>query len=110
MIRQAGEAQGPLTYDLCIVGSGPSGMTVAAELADTGLSVCVVESGVEGRSAFADSLRSVDQAGLVVRIGSRERVLGGASSVWRGLSALYDNCDFTPRAGFASYEGWPITP
>ena len=32
-------------YDICIVGSGPGGMTVANELKDAGLRICVLESG-----------------------------------------------------------------
>ncbi|MBP7770577.1 MAG: GMC family oxidoreductase [Candidatus Pacebacteria bacterium] len=110
MIRRAQEAarQTASEYDLCIVGSGPSGMTVAAELADTGLSICVIESGDESKSKFSDSMRSLEQTGLIIRDSSRERVLGGSSSTWRGLSALFDPGDYLPRPGFESYEGWPL--
>ena len=32
-------------YDLCVVGSGPAGLTVTNELAGSGLRICVLESG-----------------------------------------------------------------
>ncbi|RPJ87217.1 MAG: hypothetical protein EHM18_02265, partial [Acidobacteria bacterium] len=34
-----------LSYDLCIIGSGPAGTTIANELRRSKLRVCVLESG-----------------------------------------------------------------
>ena len=60
-------------YDVCIVGSGPAGITVCAELMESGRRICVLESGTETNTEFADSLRKVDSYGIRVPPESRER-------------------------------------
>lgn len=94
-------------YDVCIVGSGPAGATVAAELAGSGLRIALLESGVERPTAWGDALRASESAGIRIKDYSRERVLGGASSTWAGLSSPLDRIDFAPRPWIAS-QGWPI--
>src|SRR5262245_41790075 len=84
-------------YDLCIVGSGPAGATLAAELASKSLRIAVLESGVQGRSARGDRLRALESEGIHVKEWSRERVLGGASTTWSGLSSPLDEIDFDSR-------------
>lgn len=95
-------------YDLCIVGSGPAGMTLAAELADSGLRLCVLESGRARPTKHGDALRRVISEGIIIKEYSRERVLGGASTTWAGLSSPLDAADMEPRA-FLRHSGWPIT-
>ncbi len=94
-------------YDLCIVGTGPAGATLARELAGSGLRLCVLESGGRRTTARGDALRAVTSAGLVVKEWSRERVLGGASTTWAGLSSALDPIDVQPRPWIGS-PGWPI--
>jgi choline dehydrogenase-like flavoprotein len=94
-------------YDLCIVGSGPAGATLAAELAGSGLRVALLESGVERPTAWGDALRRSESEGIRIKDYSRERVLGGASSTWAGLSSPLDPIDFAPRPWIGS-AGWPI--
>jgi choline dehydrogenase-like flavoprotein len=109
MLRElaASPAQPALTYDVCVIGSGPAGAVVAAELVGSGLRVCVLESGRERPSPGADRLRRVECTGIRVKPWSRERVLGGASTTWAGLSAPLDDVDLAPRPWIAS-PGWPI--
>ena len=96
-------------YDLCIVGSGPAGATVAAELAESGsLRLCVLESGLLTTTRRGDELRNVDSEGIYIKEYSRERVLGGASTTWAGLAAPLDALDFEERA-WVEHSGWPIT-
>lgn len=94
-------------YDLCIVGSGPAGATLAAELVGRGLRLAVLESGVEKPTAWGDALRKSESEGIRIKDYSRERVLGGASSTWAGLSSPLDPIDFAARDWIGS-TGWPI--
>jgi choline dehydrogenase-like flavoprotein len=98
-------------YDLCIVGSGPVGMTLLADLARAGLRVCVLESGLQSRSFTADTLRALDdQSGIKVRDNSRERRVGGSSETWSGRSAPLDPIDFEARPYSKDHIGWPFGP
>lgn len=94
-------------YDVCIVGSGPAGGVVAAELCDSGLAICVLESGRRRVSAYGDELKRVHSAGIHVKDYSRERVFGGASTTWAGLSSHFDAIDLAPREWLAD-SGWPL--
>lgn len=94
-------------YDLCVVGSGPAGATVANELAHGGLRVCVLESGRRKPTPRGDARRAVESVGIEIKEWSRERVLGGASTTWAGLSSPLDEVDLEPRPWLAS-SGWPI--
>ncbi|MEK7467384.1 MAG: GMC oxidoreductase [Planctomycetota bacterium] len=98
-------APGEHEYDLCIIGAGPAGLTVAAELAYSGLRVCVLESGEEKRGPFADALKEVLNEGLAIKPESRVRALGGASLTWNGRSARLDPIDFESRPWS---PGWPF--
>jgi len=95
-------------YDVCVVGSGPAGITVCAELVESGFHVCVLESGTETKTEFANSLRKVESHGIEVLPESRERILGGASYAWSGLCVPLDPVDFANRGG-PYHSGWPIT-
>lgn len=97
----------PAPYDVCIIGSGPTGIALANRLADAPLRTCVLESGGVAVSAFADALRDVDALGIPIRPDSRQRVLGGASTTWAGLSSPFDDIDFQCRP-WVPHSGWPI--
>ncbi len=94
-------------YDVCIVGTGPAGATLARELAGGHLRVCVLESGRRRATPRGDALRATESAGIHVKDWSRERVLGGASTTWAGLSSPLDPIDMAPRPWIGS-PGWPI--
>jgi choline dehydrogenase-like flavoprotein len=101
-------ASPPAPYDVVVVGSGPAGLTVANELRGRGLRLCVLESGQTKKTAHADALkRVVTQGDIVVGDRACERVLGGTSSTWDGLSAPLDPIDLEPR-GWVPLSGWPI--
>ena len=108
MIVELQEHSGPLpTYDVCVIGSGPAGMTVAAELARAGARLCVLESGLDKVTPHGDLLRDVRSEGIHIKDYSRERVLGGASTTWAGLSSPLDPIDMERRP-YLRHSGWPI--
>lgn len=94
-------------FDLCVVGTGPAGTTLVRELRGTGLRIVVLESGRKRPDPFADALRDVECEGIAIKPWSRERILGGASSTWAGLSSPLDPIDFEPRDEIGR-PGWPI--
>lgn len=98
----------PDGYDVVVVGSGPAGTTVAMELADSGLRVAVLESGGLRATPRGDALKRVASRGLAIKDWSRERVFGGASTTWAGLSSPLDSIDFEDRA-IVKHGRWPIS-
>jgi choline dehydrogenase-like flavoprotein len=95
--------------DVCIVGAGPAGVTLAHELIGSGLSVILAESGGPKKDPAADALSGGDAispayAPLTLY---RRRILGGASTIWGGRCVPYDAIDFEPRPG-ADLPGWPL--
>lgn len=103
------DALPPSRYDLCIIGSGPAGATIANVLADSDYKICILESGRYKPEKFTDELREVDHEGISIKSYSRERVIGGASTTWSGLSSPLDAIDFKQRE-WVPYSGWPIDP
>jgi choline dehydrogenase-like flavoprotein len=96
--------------DICVVGTGPAGITVARQLAclDPNVTICLLESGLTKPTAFADKLRKVDSRGIQIKSCSRERVFGGASSTWSGLSSSLDEIDLSERS-WVPNSRWPIS-
>jgi choline dehydrogenase-like flavoprotein len=109
MIRDFDQADAalPAECDVCIVGTGPAGTTVANELAGSGLRVVILESGKLRPTLNGDRLRRTASEGIFIKDYSRERVLGGASTTWAGLSSPLDAVDLAPR-GYLRQSGWPI--
>lgn len=87
--------------DVCIVGSGPAGMTVAMGLAGSGLRVILLESG--GLAYEPDTAQLLDGEidGLPRDrlLSCRIRALGGTSGHWAGWCRPLDASDMS---------GWPI--
>lgn len=98
--------------DICIVGSGPAGLTLASELRNISQSVIVLESGgVSGEDEFAKGLNEIVSIGEPREMNQslvRTRIFGGSSHSWFGRCATLDNMDYEPRA-WVPYSGWPIT-
>jgi choline dehydrogenase-like flavoprotein len=97
--------------DVCIVGAGAAGITIAHELRSEHLNVVLLES---GGARF--ETRTQDLARGVVTGPSkhaplhkyRQRRFGGTTTVWGGRCAPYDAIDFETRPE-VPYSGWPIS-
>jgi choline dehydrogenase-like flavoprotein len=98
-----------LRFDLVVIGTGPAGGVVVAELnrLHPGLSIGVLESGRRRPWAFADRLRKAPWTGMRIKPHSRERVLGGASTTWSGLSSPMDPIELRARP-WLEVSGWPL--
>jgi choline dehydrogenase-like flavoprotein len=96
--------------EVCIVGSGPAGSTLARELSDTALRVTLLESGGFSRSPEADALNDIENIGRQREIDQwhvRNRIVGGSSHTWGGRCAPFDAIDFERRS-WVPWSGWPI--
>jgi choline dehydrogenase-like flavoprotein len=97
--------------DLCIVGSGPAGMSIAHEFAATDVEVLVLESGGVETDAATQTLCEFENTGARRHLDpaqTRVRIFGGTSHVWTGRCAPFDAMDFEERS-WVAYSGWPFT-
>jgi choline dehydrogenase-like flavoprotein len=104
------ESGATLEYDVCIVGAGPAGITLAMELQRPGMRVLLLEAGkVSGAGASRDLYRgSVSSPATHPPLDrGRARALGGTSSLWGGRCIPFDAIDFEKR-DYVPHSGWPI--
>lgn len=100
--------------DICIIGAGPAGITIASELADTSMRVCLVESGGPDPLHSVEELNVAEQVGLPVDLAKfRRHAFGGASNWWGGRRGRWfrlkpmDPIDFASRPWIPN-SGWPF--
>jgi choline dehydrogenase-like flavoprotein len=107
-----------LEVDLCIIGAGPAGLSLAREFADSTVRVAVLESGGLDREPDIDRLGAGESVGYpyhpLERV--RARGIGGSSLRWdahengddEGWAARpLEPIDFEPRPG-RPLSGWPF--
>jgi len=97
--------------DVCIVGSGPAGLTIARELNGSEAKVLVLESGGRDREGWSEALNTIESVGaprVMDQTLVRNRVLGGSSATWAGRAATFDELDFAVRE-WVPFSGWPLT-
>lgn len=84
------EAGTRLACDLCIIGSGAAGITLARAVAGTGLHVCVLESGDRGSSPGAQALAGAESVGrrYLPVAETRQRRFGGTTGWSVGAAEL----------------------
>lgn len=98
-----------LHADLCIVGAGPAGITVAREFRHQVASVVVLEAG--GVDDSDDN--QVLSRGRIVGYPyppldvCRSRGLGGTTGIWGGWCRALDSIDFAER-DWVPWSGWPF--
>jgi choline dehydrogenase-like flavoprotein len=102
---------GTLRADICIVGAGAAGISMALQFLGSGIEVLLLESG-----AFA--LEPDTQALYVGAVAEerlhsppdlyRERRFGGTTTIWGGRCMPFDPIDFETR-DYVPRSGWPLT-
>lgn len=95
--------------DICIVGAGAAGITIARELSGQTDRVCLLESGGLGLDEATQSLYQGENVGVPYfpLIESRARYFGGSTNVWGGTCRPLDDIDFEHRP-WMPYSSWPI--
>ena len=113
----------PFETDVCIIGTGPAGMTLARELSKVDLRICLLESGglkpdpqiTDLNTAEVESPHGYRAETLYV---GRRRQFGGTANIWRhhlhGQRGKFLRClpldeiDFE-RRDWIPLSGWPFS-
>jgi len=94
---------------VCIVGSGPAGISVALKLAAAKVPCVILEAGSdewteESQDVYRGEVVGDHYFDLDV---TRLRYFGGSSNHWAGWCRVLDSHDFEPKA-YVAHTGWPI--
>jgi choline dehydrogenase-like flavoprotein len=100
-----------LKADVCIVGAGAAGISLALSLSGQGLQVVLLES---GRADLHEPTQSLYEGEVADgRLHSppdkyRQRRFGGSTAIWGGRCMPFDAIDFERRDAVPG-SGWPIS-
>jgi choline dehydrogenase-like flavoprotein len=100
-----------ISCDICIVGAGAAGITLALELAQTGKTIILLEAGGMHRGGKSLNLyrgQLADSDRHLPLDGDRYRQLGGTTALWGGRCIPFDPIDFAER-DYVPYSGWPTS-
>ena len=99
-----------LKMDVCIVGAGIAGITIAQELDRLGIETSVVESGGFTLDEETRDLGRGESVGLPTEWvdGRGARIVGGNSRFWDGFCRPLDEHDFQKRK-WIPHSGWPFS-
>jgi choline dehydrogenase-like flavoprotein len=99
-----------LEADICMVGAGAAGISMALQFIGTKINVLVLEAGTVGEEPATQRL----YAGTVAdeRLHSppdryRQRRFGGSTTIWGGRCMPLDDIDFEAR-DWVPHSGWPF--
>jgi choline dehydrogenase-like flavoprotein len=104
-----------IEVDVCIVGAGPAGISLARELIGSGAQVWLLESGGRDMERRAQQLNRGQSVGYPIHLPhqSRVRAFGGTSRHWlkpgdeSWAARPLDPVDFEVRPGIR-HSGWPF--
>jgi choline dehydrogenase-like flavoprotein len=98
-----------LSADLCIIGAGAAGITLARAFAGTSVQVVVLESGGTALDGETQALYQGESVGLPYfdLDAARLRYFGGSTNHWGGLCLTFRALDFEARDWIPG-SGWPI--
>lgn len=108
-VRGTGRAAFDRTFDVCVIGAGPAGITLARRLAARGRDVALMEAGPLDYSEESQAIYRGENVGLdyFPLDLPRLRYFGGASNHWAGWCRALEAHDFEPKP-FNPLSGWPI--
>lgn len=105
------EFSSEIETDLCIVGAGAAGITIARALDGSGMRICLLEGGGLAPDPATNALYRGDNIGLpyfaldVCQL----RAFGGNTNAWGGWCRPLDPIDFERRP-WVPDSGWPLRP
>ena len=98
--------------EVCIIGAGAAGITLAREFINSDVRVVLLEG---GNTEFQETSQKLYGGTNIGRryfdpgdVGLRLRYFGGTTNHWGGWCALPDPVDFEAREG-VPYSGWPFS-
>lgn len=98
-----------LETDVCIIGAGAAGITLALEFINKSFRVCLLES---GGFEYDPETEVLNQGITVGRhydlVNTRARLFGGTTNLWGGHCVPFRSRDFDTR-DWIPYSGWPIS-
>lgn len=110
---RAASSNGTIRTQVCVIGAGPAGITVTEGLRDSGLDICLLDSGGLDDPGPVKGLASGENTDpYYYRLAdTRDRGFGGSSSRWepRGVRIRpLDPLDFRSRPEVGR-SGWPFS-
>ncbi len=101
--------QSVIEADICIIGSGAAGISVALQWIDTPYKVILLEG---GGFEYDDKVQELYNGKLTGQPyypmkASRLHYFGGTSGHWGGMCSTFDNIDFEKR-DWIENSGWPV--
>jgi choline dehydrogenase-like flavoprotein len=100
-----------LDVDLCIIGAGAVGISLALQFIGSGLRVVLAESGGMDEVPETQDLYRGEVANDALHSPShqyRHRLFGGSTLTWGGRCIPFDPIDFEARS-WIPHSGWPIS-
>src|ERR1700749_3384425 len=97
-----------LQADICIIGAGAAGITLALQLVKSGLHIIMLESGNTTFEPDVQALCEGEVADPTLHSPPdkyRRRQLGGSTTIWGGRCVPFDPIDFERRA-WIPHSGW----
>jgi choline dehydrogenase-like flavoprotein len=96
--------------EVCIIGGGAAGITLAREFGDAAFRVALLESGGMHYDAETQELydgRSIGRP-FPDLMSDRLRFFGGTTNHWGGWCLPFDAIDFEARDDLPYHDGWPF--